>query len=148
MMKMAMETKVASAKKEKCCGGIIIKEKKVLVVWQSNEINEICCFPKGHMEQGETEIETAEREIMEETGIRAELDESKRVELFYHIEPDNIDKTVVLFVGKPIGGAETTPQEGEINEAKWVIMEEVENVLVRDAWKNAWREARKMIKEE
>ena len=134
-------------KKEKSCGGVIVKDGKVLVVHQSNETNEIVCFPKGHEEAGETEVETAEREIFEETGIKTKLDRKKRVELFYHIEADDIDKTVVLFVGEPVGKTNTTPQEGEIEEVKWMEINKVEDALVRKAWKEAWEKAKKMIDE-
>lgn len=132
-------------RKEKSCGGILVNEGKVLVVWQSNEVNEVCCFPKGHVEPGETEIETAKREILEETGIEAELDETKRIEIFYHIESDDIDKTVVLFVGRPVNGTATTVQEGEIEEAKWVPVDQVEEKLVREAWIQAWKKAKEML---
>ena len=137
-------------KKEKSCGGVIIDDGKVLVVWQSNEENEIVGFPKGHVESGETEIDTAKREILEETGINTELDATKRVELFYHIDDQDMDieKTVVLFAGSPVGGIDTTPQAGEIEEAKWIEIADVEEALVRDVWKDAWRKMREMIEEE
>ena len=44
-------------KKEKSCGCIIIKNKNVLLVYEKNR--NFWGFPKGHMEDGETEIETA-----------------------------------------------------------------------------------------
>ena len=135
-------------RKEKSCGGVIIKDGEVLVVWQSNEEERIIAFPKGHMEPGETEIETAKREILEETGVEAELDEAKRIELYYYIEKLDIDKTVVLFIGKPVGETKIRPQEGEINEVMWMKIADVEDALVRDAWKDAWKKARKMIEEE
>ena len=133
------------AKKEKSCGGVVLYGGKVLVVRQCNEVNEVVCFPKGHVEEGETEIETAEREIFEETGIRTKLNQDKRVELFYHIDDDNIDKTVVLFAGEPIGKTELVARAGEIEEAKWVEYDEVEDALVREAWKNAWKEMKEIL---
>ena len=43
-------------KKEKACGCIIIENRKVLLIQQTKGH---WGFPKGHMELGETEIETA-----------------------------------------------------------------------------------------
>ena len=45
-------------------------------------------FPKGHIEDGETEIETARREIFEETGLQPEF-----VEGFYEAEEYDIADT-------------------------------------------------------
>ena len=133
------------SRREKSCGGVVIDRDKVLMIWQENEEKRILTFPKGHMEENETEIETAEREIWEETGVSAELDGKKRVELFYHIEKDDIDKTVVLFAGKPKGEVETQAQEGEIREASWVEIDKVEEALVREDWKKAWNKMREML---
>lgn len=51
-------------------------------------------FPKGHMEDGKTEIQTALREVKEEVGLDVETDETKRYTLNYIIR-DEIDKTSV-----------------------------------------------------
>lgn len=56
---------------EKSCGAIVFTRKAgqllfVIVEEQSGA----CSFPKGHMEGNETEMETARREIWEETGLQ------------------------------------------------------------------------------
>ena len=129
-------------KKEKCCGGVIVESGRVLMVQQGNGVY---AFPKGHVERGEMEIETAMREILEETGVKTELDARRRVELFYHIDEIDVDKTVVLFVGKPVGGIEVRPQEGEIDAVEWVAVDEVEGRLQFPEWKEAWREVRGLL---
>lgn len=57
--------------------------------------------PKGHMEPGETEQETALREIFEETGVRVTLLEGFRAVTEYDL-PDLIDtrKRVVFFLAE------------------------------------------------
>ena len=46
--------------KEKSCGAIIIKNKKVLLIQQTDGF---WGFPKGHVEQNETDEQTATREV-------------------------------------------------------------------------------------
>ena len=55
-------------------------------------------FPKGHLENDETEQMAAVREIKEETGIDITLDPSFREELNY-VMPNGIDKTSIYFIG-------------------------------------------------
>ena len=130
------------SRKEKSCGGVIVEGGKVLMVLQTNGT---LAFPKGHVEDGETEIETAMREILEETGVETVLDQNKRVELNYYIESLDIDKHVVIYVGKPVGGIEVRPQEGEIEAVDWVKIPEVEDKLTYPEWKDAWVKIKELI---
>ena len=57
-------------KYEKSCGAVIFDGDKVLVIQQ---VKGHWGFPKGHVENGETEIETALREIKEETNLDVEI---------------------------------------------------------------------------
>ena len=58
-------------------------------------------FPKGHMESGETERETALREILEETGVRVELLEGFRAVTEYPLPtPPDTRKRVVFFLAQ------------------------------------------------
>ena len=58
-------------------------------------------FPKGHMEPGETEEQTALREIFEETGVRVRLLEGFRAVTEYDLpSPPDTRKRVVFFLGE------------------------------------------------
>lgn len=85
-------------------------------------------FPKGHMEAGETELDTALRELREETGMTARLLPSFRETITYSIS-ELTRKQVVLFLGEVTG--EPTPRPGEIEYYRWVTAEEA-GVLLRD----------------
>lgn len=58
-------------------------------------------FPKGHVEEGETEQETAQREIAEETGLTdiVFIDGFKeRIQYYFRVEKRTVFKTVVFFL--------------------------------------------------
>jgi 8-oxo-dGTP pyrophosphatase MutT (NUDIX family) len=74
------------------------------------------------VEPGETESQTAEREILEETGLRVKVDRRFRAENRYNIRPDT-QKLVVIFAALA-DHAEITPQPEEIAEAFWLPIEE------------------------
>ena len=58
-------------------------------------------FPKGHMEPGETEEQTALREIFEETGLRVQLLEGFRAMTEYPLPcPPDTRKRVVFFLAE------------------------------------------------
>lgn len=122
-------------KKEKSCGTIIIdSNKRVLLVKQ--KLGWVG-FPKGHMEQGETEMETARRETKEETNLDVIVDEKKRYTISY-ITSTRIDKEVVYFRAKPISYS-LLPQEAEIAEIMWVDIDEAKPYLSFDNLKQLWQ---------
>ena len=133
--------------KEKSCGGIIYK--------QENEVYQFLLiktmsgnwgFPKGHVEDGETEVETAKREIKEETGLDVELDTKFREMASYYTKED-ILKDVVYFIGTVIGG-EQQPMENEIEDIKWLDKEEAKMMLAHDSAKTILDKATEYLKKE
>ena len=111
--------------KEKSCGAIVYKKEndefKFLLVLQNNGHYN---FPKGHVEQGETEIETALREIKEETNLDVNIDSNFRHQITYIVEERNIMKDTVYFVANPINN-NLKNQEVEILNCDWYTFDEV-----------------------
>ena len=56
-------------------------------------------FPKGHKEGNETDLETATREIYEETGIKPEFIPNLKRTIRYKLN-NNVEKEVTFFVAK------------------------------------------------
>lgn len=83
-------------------------------------------FPKGHMESGESEAQTALREVREETGMRVTLQGGFRTEMHYAVPP-RFDKTVVLFLAEASG----TPvvSRDEISAFRWASAAEARTLL-------------------
>ena len=121
-------------KKEKSCGCIIINKDKVLLIKHNKGHWD---FPKGHVEKGETEIQTAKREVKEETNLDVEIDEKSRYVVQY-ITDLNTDKQVVYFLAKNTS-SNIIPQEAEVQEIKWVLLEDAENIITYDTSKKLIR---------
>lgn len=111
-------------KYEKSCGAVVFRKREgawyVLLIRHARGRH--ISFPKGHMEPGELESHTAEREVFEETGIRIKVDRRYRAENRYNIRAD-IQKLVVVFAAVT-HQSEITPQPEEIAEAGWVKIDE------------------------
>ena len=129
-------------KKEKSCGCIIIKDNKVLLVYEKRR--NFWGVPKGHMEDGENEIETALREVKEEVGLDVEINIEKRYVLNYIIR-EEIDKTTVLYLATP-KNEKIIMQESEIENVRWCNFDEALNVLTFDNWKELFKEVIKDLK--
>lgn len=101
--------------------------REYLIVFE--EFSKCWSLPKGHMEAGETEAETALRELFEETGLTARLDTSRRATIEYPIS-SVARKQVVFFLGRVSGTPRT--RAGEIEGFKWVRAEELKDYLFPD----------------
>ena len=115
----------------KSCGVVPFRwngmEREFLILLQTNGC---WSFPKGHMDAGETEEQTALRELREETGLAAELLPNARAELSYDVSPVT-KKQVVLFLGETAG--ELSIQKSEVKEYRWVSENELKAYLFPDS---------------
>ena len=86
---------------EKSCGTIpyMIKDGTIYYLLIQAKGDGRCGFPKGHVEAGESEIETALRETLEETSIKPSIHSEFRYEMAYPM-PNGNRKTVVYFLAK------------------------------------------------
>ena len=102
-------------KQEKSCGCIVFDGEKILLVKQTQGHWGI---PKGHVEENETEQETAIREVKEETNIDVEIEGDNRYTENY-VTDKGVQKEVVYFIAKKVGGS-IVAQEAEIKEIEWL----------------------------
>ncbi len=104
---------------EKSCGSVLYRkqdELRILVIKQTRNGN--WSFPKGHVENDETEIETAIREVREEVGLRISPMDGFREVIHYNPRP-HVDKEVVYFLANP-GEQYVRLQKEEVCDYKWV----------------------------
>ena len=102
-------------------------QREYLIVFA--QFSQCWSLPKGHMEAGETEIQTALRELFEETGLTAVLDTGKSAVIEYPISPI-ARKQVVFFLGEVSGTPRT--RQGEIEAFRWVKANELKHYLFPD----------------
>lgn len=124
-------------RKETSVGCIIFKDDKVLLIFQNN--TNFWGFPKGHMEKGETELETAKREVKEEIGLDVDINPKYRYVLHYVVR-NEIDKTTILYLAKPTSN-EIVKQDSEIKEVKWLDFNDAIDLLTYEDSKELLKKA-------
>ena len=123
-------------KYEKSCGCVVFDEGKVLMI-QHNEGH--WDFPKGHVEGNETEIQTAIREVKEETNIDVNVKPKYRYTTEYSPK-EGVLKEVVYFVATKESD-ECRPQESEIQKVEWVGIDEAVDRVTFDVTRNVLKKA-------
>ena len=130
--------------REKSCGAVIFCTEngrtRYLIEHMRQGHYALC---KGHMEAGETERETAEREILEETGLNVQVDTAFRETLEYSPYHGCI-KEVVYFIARA-GDTDTVPQPEEVGEIVWAEAEEAQRLLTFDNDRGIFQNAVRFI---
>lgn len=135
-------------KQEKSCGTVIFRKTrgKYAVLLIKNRYTDCWSFPKGHVEPGENEYQTAIRETKEETGIDVKIENGFRMESNYLIgKKKNIEKTVVYFTALTTR-AYVVPQPEEISAFKWFFEDEFPYDHSFENDRTIFKEALKFIK--
>ncbi len=131
-------------------GGIVYKKKgsRVRICLLSKKGGSVWAFPKGRVQEGETLAQTAEREILEETGHKArvgnKLDEIhyyfflKETQTFYH-------KTVTFFLMELLQ-ENAQPRDEEADEVRWFEVGEAKRRLSYINEKKVLKKADSLLK--
>ena len=123
-------------KKEKSCGIVVFDNDKVLLVFHNLGHYG---FPKGHVEKGETEEETAVREVKEETNCDARIIPGFREVITYSPKP-NVMKDVVFFVGEALT-KDLKPQEEETSDVFFINQDSALRTITHDEERNVLKKA-------
>ena len=100
---------------EYSCGAVVFtRESGQILFVVVQEQSGTYSFPKGHMEKGETEMETARREVFEETGLNPDFLPGFREEDEYDLaEKPGTRKRVTYFLAE-CRDQPLVPRPGEI----------------------------------
>jgi 8-oxo-dGTP pyrophosphatase MutT (NUDIX family) len=107
-------------------------------------------FPKGHSNIGETELETALRELREETGIRDvslrtdHIFEERYTKTQWGNPRQLVNKSVRYFLGI-VNNPRVRLQQAEVQDYKWATYDEARELITFDASRELLDEAAKTL---
>ena len=133
-------------KKEKSCGAVIYKVENGKIFYYLIKQNRgHISFPKGHVEENESEEDTAIREIKEETNIDVIIDNKFR-EVSTYSPKENVMKDVIFFVALSIK-ENIKPQKSEVEEVLILNYEDAYKMLTYERDREILEKANVYIKE-
>ena len=117
-----------SIEREHSYGGVVVRGGEVLVIAPRGR-PEVVTLPKGRGQAGESNQETAAREVREETGVQVRVVERLGdVEYWYRRSGLRIFKTVGYFRCEYVSGS-TADHDDEVDEARWMPLEQARTAL-------------------
>ncbi len=103
-------------------------------------------FPKGHPEQEETPLQTAERELFEETGLKVKSylsTETFTEHYFFRHQQELINKKVDYFIALVSG--KIILQQKEVQACEWLCLEEAINRITFKEGKSLGIQTQKIL---
>lgn len=127
---------------EKSCGAVVYTKVNGMIKYVLiQSLEGIWGFPKGHMESGETEEQTALREIYEEVHLKVRILNGFRTTNEYPLpKKENVTKQVVYFCAE-YDGQEIVPQNEELAGTALVTYEEALSLFQFEGSKRILKEA-------
>jgi 8-oxo-dGTP pyrophosphatase MutT (NUDIX family) len=107
---------------EQSYGGVAVRGDEVLVITPAGR-RRITALPEGAPREGETDRETAGREVREETGVTVEVGEPLGdVSYVYRRDGRRIRKVVHYYLCTFVSGS-TDDHDDEVDDARWLPLE-------------------------
>ena len=132
---------------ERSCGAVVFRiingERRFLLIKNRRSTN--WGFPKGHVEKGETNEQTAEREVLEEVGLHINIFEGFEHKSEYTIR-NRIEKSVTIFLATTTD-TQTKIQPEEIEDYIWLCFDSAMETLNYVNDKEILTSAQKYIEE-
>jgi 8-oxo-dGTP pyrophosphatase MutT (NUDIX family) len=121
-----------SSEREVSAGGVVVHDGRVLVIVPTRRAadgSQVLALPKGHLDEGETIVQAATREVREETGIVAEpMQELGEVRYWYVRDRRKVAKSVYFFLFRLLGG-DLAEHDDEVLEVRWMALAEAQEAL-------------------
>lgn len=130
---------------EKSCGAVIYRKNhnNLEFLTISHRSDGHWGFPKGHVEKGEKEKETAIREIYEETGLQVNLIDGFRATALYSPK-EGIMKEVIFFLAKAQEQS-VHIQLDEVKDYKWASFQHTKQLLSYESSKEVLEQVYEFI---
>jgi len=130
-------------KREKSCGAVVYNpERQLFLIIKM--LNGNWGFPKGHTENQETDIQTAIREVTEETGINIKILDGFKKSIKYIPFPEVLKK-VIFFIGIT-KEEKVVIDKGEIEDYMWCSYEEALKMITYKPQRDVMESSLQFIK--
>jgi 8-oxo-dGTP pyrophosphatase MutT (NUDIX family) len=108
-------------------GAIVVWQRQILLVFQDR--TKTWSFPKGHLEKGEEHLSAAQREVEEESGLKA-LEVAGRLGRYTRStrRQAGIEKQIDLFIFLSVSG-EVTPHAKDVTMCRWFSIDDALKTL-------------------
>lgn len=112
-----------------CFAVVVVRKKDRFLIVHERKHGQLWYLPAGRVEPGETWIQAAHRETLEETGVPVEVTGLLRIE---HSPSPQGARIRVVFVAEPLDDTppKSVPDEESL-EAAWVTLEELAQYSLR-----------------
>lgn len=91
-------------------------------------------LPAGRIDEGETPLAAAKRELIEETGYRAK---KWRQILFFYVSPGFLDETMTIYLAEHLALGVAEPEADERIEAKFFNLSKAKKMVLDGAIRDA-----------
>ncbi len=135
-------------KHEKSAGAVVFRKENGTILYlflDYKHKSEYLGFPRGSVEQGETEKQAARREIREETGLGVEFIDGfrEKVHWFYRRDGETVSKNLVLFLA--LAGSSSVNISEEHVGYEWLTFEQAIDKLSFENSRNVLRKAQDFL---
>ncbi len=106
---------------------VVVLENKFLMVRESDKGHLVYNQPAGHLETGETLVEAARRETLEETGWHVEI--ISLLGIYQHFaETNGVTYIRHCFVGRPLEDDKAAILDSDIESVHWLTESEIKGL--------------------
>ena len=131
-------------------GGLVYKKEneEIFILVSQHSQHHGWVFPKGligdHVE-GEDKMETALREVKEETGAEGKITRALNpITYWFVMDQEKVRKTVYYYIMEYVGG-DITKHDHEMEKVEWLPVNKVGERLTYKSDKIVWNEAKALI---
>lgn len=122
--------------RELSAGGVVVRGREMVAIVPTRRAadgSRVLALPKGHIDDGETPLEAAEREVREETGIVAEpVSELGESRYWYRRGGRTVGKSVTFYLFRYLGGS-FEDHDDEVEEVRWIALDDAVSELSHEA---------------